>query len=469
MTPIDDRDDMGPDMLANPDLELITDYLAKELPEGQVAEVRRRLETDSAFKDFAAPLIAAWNIPPHWERHPMPRAELEKHWEAFTKRAGFVDQRRAARKRMLGGLTMLLAILGLSAFVLRDEIHERYVDRRDYDVVARGPGSVVLHDGTHASVAAGSVLREAKHQPVAGVELVKVQGNARFDVTRLPSTAVKPAMRALIVGAAGGQISTNSADFSVRARGDTAEVEVFQRPSGARQDMFSVIPDFVSLKGAGQALPQLALREGERGRIVRGKDPVKLDSVIASPTATSAESRPSSPTADKMTIASAVKTASVTSAKDAAHWMDLANGIRAQVAPNASLRVRGFSHDSLLQFLTLTGQARFILPQMKIDLTGLAPPKGIAVSTPGTDVICNGGDFTVTALGDTTEIVVAERHMAVNLAIAVPMREYVLVFLAKGSAPKRVMSGESARIVRGGPLVTRPTENTPAKTQEPRP
>src|SRR5438105_15187682 len=100
MTPFDDRKDMTPDIPVSPDLELITDYLANELPPEQVAEVRRRLDTDPAFKDFAAPLITAWSIPPHWERHPMPRAEIEKHWDAFTKKAGFVHQKRKRRRRI---------------------------------------------------------------------------------------------------------------------------------------------------------------------------------------------------------------------------------------------------------------------------------------------------------------------------------------------------------------------------------
>jgi hypothetical protein len=47
--------------MRDPYLDLITDYLAKELDPVKAAEVERQLETDPAFRDFAAPIIAAWN------------------------------------------------------------------------------------------------------------------------------------------------------------------------------------------------------------------------------------------------------------------------------------------------------------------------------------------------------------------------------------------------------------------------
>jgi hypothetical protein len=47
--------------MQNTYLDLITDYLAKELDPLKAAEVERQLETDPAFRDFAAPIVAAWN------------------------------------------------------------------------------------------------------------------------------------------------------------------------------------------------------------------------------------------------------------------------------------------------------------------------------------------------------------------------------------------------------------------------
>ena len=41
--------------LSDPDFLLATAYATGELDDEQVAEVRRRLEDDPAFRDFAAP------------------------------------------------------------------------------------------------------------------------------------------------------------------------------------------------------------------------------------------------------------------------------------------------------------------------------------------------------------------------------------------------------------------------------
>jgi ferric-dicitrate binding protein FerR (iron transport regulator) len=443
------------DMIVDDDVELLTRYLNEQLDPERVAIVRRRLQEDSAFLNWAAPLVLAWKLPTESERRRRPPGEIEKHWDRFTKEAGFVHQRRKTRNRYLGGLAMIIGILGVSALLLRNEIHDRYVDRRDYDVVARGPRTIVLREGIQATVATGSVLRQAKHPPFANLEMVKVQGSVRFDVTHLLTPSVpQPGLRVLIVSVPGGQVSTSSADFSVVTRGDSTDVQVFQRQAApAPQDMFSIIPDFVHVKRTAQALPQLALREGELGRLVRDKDPVRLGSRAAVTTTVPAAVPPVAKTAPKTAVKTAPKTAlksAVTTVpRDTAAWIDLANAIRALPAPGASLRATGFTHDSILQTVTLQGEARFIVPPMKIDLTGLNPPKGIAVSTSGANLVCNGGDFTVTMHGDTTDIVVAERHVTANLTVQVPMPEYVLVFLADAPAPKRVMSGERARVVRG--------------------
>src|SRR5688572_32788808 len=104
----------GPEDLiqVDPDIELLGDYLARELDPEQVAAVERRLVEDEAFRTRAAPLIALWSIPPRWKREPMPREKLEKHWDAFTRRAGFTHQRRKRRRRwLIFGVLLLPAVL----------------------------------------------------------------------------------------------------------------------------------------------------------------------------------------------------------------------------------------------------------------------------------------------------------------------------------------------------------------------
>ena len=102
------------DMLDDPEIELITDYLSNQLPAERVAEVKWRLEHDEAFRELAAPLVLAWSVPPRWKREPMPRAELLKSWDDFTKRAGFVHQRaKAQRRRRLWMLAMLVVVVAV--------------------------------------------------------------------------------------------------------------------------------------------------------------------------------------------------------------------------------------------------------------------------------------------------------------------------------------------------------------------
>src|SRR5262245_60737384 len=76
------------------DLGLITDFLANELDPAQVADVRRRLEEEPAFRDFAAPIVAAWNVAPRWRREPTESTEIVRSWDRFTKLARFTHQRR---------------------------------------------------------------------------------------------------------------------------------------------------------------------------------------------------------------------------------------------------------------------------------------------------------------------------------------------------------------------------------------
>ena len=460
------------------DIELITRFLNRQLDAAGAAHVQKLIEEDKDFRDLAEPLLYVWTeLPTYAERHPRPPGELERHWDRFTKRAGFIHQRRKARRRLLGGLTMIIAVLGLTAFLLRDQIHEQYVDRRDYYVAAEGPDTVQLHDGIRATLASGSVLRQLKRPVVRSVAQTKLQGDARFDVAIIPTIGSPMRIQALIVAGRNGAVSSGNADFSMTTRGDTTDIQVFRRaPSSSR--LSSVVPDYVSLKGAGHVLPQLTLREGERGQLVRGKDPVALEATVSAPSpapvpaptssllraaqvaAPSAPVKPQPRTAQPAQPAQPA--AKPPAARDTARWVDLAFGIRAQIAPHAKLWDEGVSRDSMLQVVELQGETRFVVPPMTPDLTGIHPPKGIRVSTSGAELGCTGGDFTVTTHGDTTDVAVAERKIVLQMAMPVPMKEYILVFGGDSPAPKRVMSGERARLVRGA-LVKLPSDSTPQK------
>jgi len=263
------------DPMENPDLDLITDYLIGELDEAHVAEVRRRLEHDAAFRDFAAPILVAWSVPPRWQRKPMPRAELEKHWDDFTKRAGFEYQRRRTRRRRLWMLTAVVATLGASAIVFRDRIRERYEDHRFYDDVPRVAGWITLRDGSQVLLSPGAHLRSAKVPGDGGLHRVKLEGAARFRVTP-PDTshALLPEIQPFEVQTRAASVLSARGEFSVSARGDTTDVEVHV-PEKRVFLGFLPLRTQVLIMNDRTANP-LTLNEGERGRGIRGGTPIKL-------------------------------------------------------------------------------------------------------------------------------------------------------------------------------------------------
>jgi len=137
------------------DLELLTSFLNRQLDPERDAQVRDRLEHDAAFKEFAIPLLVAWSVPPHWKRQPRPAGEAERMWDRFTKEAGFVHQRRAARKRKLWMLGIVLFVVALSSFAFRGAIRDRYVALTKFRPVADSGREMRLHDSAFVTLQAG--------------------------------------------------------------------------------------------------------------------------------------------------------------------------------------------------------------------------------------------------------------------------------------------------------------------------
>jgi hypothetical protein len=73
--------------LDDPDLDLITDYVGGELEPAQVDAVLRRLETDAQFREFAAPILAAWQVAPRSQRMLHPSETQVAHPPALVPRA----------------------------------------------------------------------------------------------------------------------------------------------------------------------------------------------------------------------------------------------------------------------------------------------------------------------------------------------------------------------------------------------
>jgi hypothetical protein len=261
--------------MQNPDLLLITDYLIGELDPEQVAAVRRRLEVDAAFREYCAPILLAWSIPARHVRHPMPRAELARHWDDFTKRAGFAHQRRKARRRLWRVMWVAILALGVTGYAVRDRILDAWVQARDYQRVPADTGWSKLLGGGEVRVAEGTRLLAAKRLTENQVMNVMLWGSAHFRTGTADTVSVIPKMRPIAVLTRGGWILAGEGEFIVTTRGDTTDVEV-PRPAHHNFIGFIPVPTMVFLNAVPSDPNSLTVKEGQRARMVRGGTPVIL-------------------------------------------------------------------------------------------------------------------------------------------------------------------------------------------------
>jgi hypothetical protein len=289
------------DMLDDPELGLITDYLMGELPPERVAEVKRRLEEDDAFRELAAPLVLAWSVPPRWKRQPMPRAELVRSWDEFTKRAGFVHQRQKARRRrpwMIRAVLVVLAPVLLAALVfgalVLGAVWNSPTDRHQPGLADVGWTALAPSADSAGSPGGWMTVGNAQVQLEPGARLfragapgypnlVKLEGSARF--LRVPAGEVSFFTDALFftVFTAAGFVVSPQADFHVRARADTTDVEVLRR-AGAPGPGPRTNPDVVLLvTRVGEQVRTLLLTGGEAGRLRPQSGPIKLRHVPGDP------------------------------------------------------------------------------------------------------------------------------------------------------------------------------------------
>ena len=257
-------DERNPD---DRDVELVADYAAGEADAAQVAEVVDRLQHDPKFREFAAPVLIAFSGPPSPE--PMSREELAAHWDEFTKRAGFVHQKRKARIRRMWIAFAAVIVLGALGFFFRDAIERQWDLRRNYYTVeGAGTGAWTrLPDGSEVLLAQGARLRAAKAVNSEGMQKVILDGQARFRV--FPADTVRgpvPQMRPFAVTTPAGVVLTERAEFTVAVRGDTTDVMVHENERRAVIG-FMTVPSRVFLRKEGVPNPVM-VREGERGRLV---------------------------------------------------------------------------------------------------------------------------------------------------------------------------------------------------------
>lgn len=249
------------------DIELVTRFLNHRLEPEAAEQVRQRLENDPEFYNLAEPLLFAWSIPRHVDRHPRPPGELEEMWDEFTRRAGFVHQRQRARRRRLWLLAIVTLAIGVSAFVMRGPLTHAYRDYRDFERVPADTGWITMRDSSQVRLAPGARLSSSRRL-VNGVHRVRLQGSARFRVFPGDTSGPVPMLSPLSVETRGGVAFSGMGEFTVTTRGDTTDVEV-HRPSRQRYLGFLALPTTVLVKTNAEDSPT-SLGETQAARLVRG-------------------------------------------------------------------------------------------------------------------------------------------------------------------------------------------------------
>lgn len=237
----DDTDHMD----AMDDLELITSALNGHLDPVRLAEVRRRLDEDPAFRDLAAPLILTWSVPKHFERHPRPVGELERDWNAFAKKMGVGKRRRGARlpsgwRLIRYPLIVIIALLlapyavsALASLTFGAQRSEPGTTAEDVARAARASAEVVPLDLQWDSLDVGVWMRTEGRTTTRlspwrrnGMLQLDLTGTARFRIVAIDSTEPRIRERTLAIRTRAGVVEAGESEFTVIARADTTVVHV---------------------------------------------------------------------------------------------------------------------------------------------------------------------------------------------------------------------------------------------------
>ena len=308
----------------NPDLHLISDYLSNDLDPAQVAQVRRRLEEDPTFRDFAAPIIAFWEA--GRDLPPTPRSELVTSWNAIKRDAMILRQQRKRRKWLWfgGGLTsILLLVVAIIAFVKRPaagvptpqpaaadttrsvaavstpptvaDTSRRVAGGRTrrpatvdttvpYKVITDSDHDLTVLNGLKVRLDRGATLRVPRP---GGMPVIELDGAARFVVPRPDPNGASEGRNMFIIRTRGGLITAAGAPtFRLTTHGDTTMVTVegssappdyTVTPSGS--GMPQATPLGSVLLSADPRLPRqrmAAVQAGETAQIIRGGAPVPI-------------------------------------------------------------------------------------------------------------------------------------------------------------------------------------------------
>lgn len=290
------------------DLELLTAMLNGHLDPERVEAVKQRLADDPAFREFAAPLLLTWSIPPHLERKPRPEGEWEREYHAFIGRMRARDLRpeparpstwrkhplwRVARLLVLLPLVYLALLLGISALgwlgFFRPPAEPGTI-AEDVARASRASAEVVPLDQTWDSLGAGIWMRPEGNNFLSyarpgrnGMLRLELVGTARFRVQALDSLEPRVRVRAIEVHTRAGVITAGESEFTVIARADTTVVVAhpIRRRPAVQSWSWSIGASKVEDDGVRSTI---GLREFEGAVLRRGQppEPIRAEVTIKS-------------------------------------------------------------------------------------------------------------------------------------------------------------------------------------------
>ena len=159
-----------PDAPQDPDIVLITDYLAGELSHTAEADVEHRLEDDEAFFDKVFPLVQAWRMP-HSVRRATPKAHQRTTWIGTLVAAAILAfvVIEAPRRGIHFGAQQALPVVVSGASIATGPVETR---------------EVMLEDSTRVVLRPRTTLAYSRALSAGAAAVARVRGEAVFDVAR---------------------------------------------------------------------------------------------------------------------------------------------------------------------------------------------------------------------------------------------------------------------------------------------
>jgi len=217
------RDEMREALSADPEVTLISDFLAGELSPDEALAVEARLRDDEAFRRHVTPVIEAWKAWPSSRDVAVPEHEMAASWQRFLAKAAWKekaaeaasvqrpadpprDARAPYRVRRWQLAAALLVIVG---FPLSGWMGVRIANRlegprvRVAEASGREWESIRLGSDSWVSLPPGSRLEWKDEADGYGIRELILDGSARFRLQPLPTgqyVVVTPSARITVTG-----------------------------------------------------------------------------------------------------------------------------------------------------------------------------------------------------------------------------------------------------------------------------